>query len=419
MTALRVLTVNHADVGAGGAAVAGYRLHRSLVDAGHDARLLVGHRSSRDETVEQLRAWRTVRRPLRAVLHRAGLNELDGIGAYGLHRRPAFLAAEVVHYHAVHGDWFSYPALRRLTGLRPSVLTLHDMWPLTGHCSFSFGCERWATGCGSCPHLDAFPAVPRDATALEWRVKQAVWAGSRLHVVSPSRWLADVARRSMLGRFPVTVIPHGIDTDTFRPVGREAARVALGLPREGPVMLFGAAFAGDRRKGPDLFIEALRLLPGDLAARSTVALMGRWGRTLEDQVRAAGCATVDFDYVDSDRLKASLYSAADVFVFPSRADNSPLTVLESLACGTPVVAFDTGGVGELVHDGVNGRLVPPEDPAALARAVAAVVEDPALRDRLGARARADTVTGYSVAEAVRRHVELYRDVIDGWPRARP
>lgn len=412
MTVERVLTVNHADAGAGGTAVAGYRLHRSLLERGVDARLIVGNRTTHDDSVEQLRAWRTLRRPLKAALRRVGLNELDGISAFSLSRHPSFLAAQVVHYHAIHGDYFSYPVMAHLTGARPSVITLHDMWPLTGHCSFSFGCGRWRSGCGSCPHLDAFPAVERDATALEWRLKDRVWAASRLTVVSPSRWLAGLARDSMLGRFEVEVVPHGIDTSTFAPVDRGAARRALGLPVDAPVLLFGAAFVADRRKGPDLFLNAVAKLPERHREATTVALMGHWGRSLGAEISKLGCAVADFGFVGTDRLKSVVYSAADAFVFTSRADNSPLTILESLACGTPVVAFDVGGVGELVGDGTNGLLAPPEDAEALSGAIATLIETPELAARLGSAARSRVESDHPEELAARRHIELYASVID-------
>jgi glycosyltransferase involved in cell wall biosynthesis len=409
---LRVLTVNHADVGAGGAALAGYRLHRGLRGAGVDAEMIVGRKSSHDDSVRQLRAWRTLRRPAKRVLGRAGLNELDGISAYGLGRRDEFQRADVVHYHAIHGDYFSYPVMASLTARKPSVLTLHDMWPFTGHCSFSFECTRFQTGCGQCPHLDAFPAVERDSTRVEWKLKNATWARSRITVVSPSHWLADEARKSMLGHFDIEVIPHGIDTTVFEPVERGAARAALRLPGDRPILLYGAAYVADRRKGPDLLLDALARLPRQLAAEVTVALMGHWGQSLAPRVRAAGCEAVDFGFIESDRLKAVLYSAADLFVFPSRADNSPLTVLESLACGTPVVAFDVGGVPEMVRDGRNGRLVGAEDASGLGAAIAELLADPGSRARLGSEARALVCAENQEALAVRRHLELYESLTE-------
>ncbi|HWG72581.1 MAG TPA: glycosyltransferase [Acidimicrobiales bacterium] len=406
----RVLIINHADVG-GGAAIAGYRLHEALLQAGIASSMLVGTKGSHDETVAQLRAWRTVRRPLGAITKRLGLNELDGIGAYSVSRRQDFRSCDVVHYHAIHGSYFSYPVMPSLTKAKPAVISLHDMWPLTGHCSFSFECDRWRAGCGRCPHPEAFPSIRRDATAIEWRLKDRLWDASRMTVISPSAWLADMARESMLGRFEVEVIPHGIDTETFAPVDRSAARAALRLPPEGPVIMFAAASVTDKRKGADLVPGVLDRLPARTRRRCVVVLMGDRGPELGDTLRAAGYRVADFGYVASDNLKAALYSAADVFVLPTRADNSPLVVLESLACGTVVVAFAVGGVGELVRHDRTGLVAPAGDVEGLALCLSAVIDDAGLRSRLGDSAREMVLAEFTYKLAAERHRRLYDRVI--------
>lgn len=404
---MRVLQVNHADTGGGGASVAGYRLHQALRDAGVRSTMVVGARNTNDADVAQLRSWRTLRRPLRAVTERMGLNELDGVGAYAMVRRGDFAAADVVHYHAIHGGWFSYPAMPRATTLKPSVLTLHDLWPLTGHCSFSFECARWRHGCGSCPHPEVFPAIRRDSTAIEWRVKDRVWAACSLTVVSPSTWLADIARQSMLGRFDVEVIPHGIDTDVFAPTDPITARAALRIPLDGPVAMFAASSVADRRKGGDLVLGAVDALAPAVRKALTVILMGGHGEAMSGPLTDAGCQVADFGFVPSDRLKALLYSAADVFVFPTRADNSPLVALEALACATPVVSFDVGGVAELVRPGVTGLLAPPEDIDALSETLGVLLEDTALGAKLGRQARSMVLEEFNQPLAAGRHIELY------------
>ncbi|MEO5680379.1 MAG: glycosyltransferase [Acidimicrobiales bacterium] len=415
--ALRVLLLNHADVGVGGAAVAGFRLHRSLLAAGVDSTLMVGAKASSEATVTTLAHPRLVRRPLRKLGHELGLNELDGLGAFGLSRSPLVEAADVVHAHAVHGGWFSYPAMVPLSRRTPTVLTLHDMWPFTGHCSFSFECERWRSGCGSCPHPEVFPAVRRDATAVEWRLKKAVWARSRLVVVSPSRWLADLAEASVLGRFEVRVIPYGIDTDDFSCRPREASRAALGIAPDRTALLFTAASlrgaeSGDPvdRKGVGLLLAALAAVPPALRATCTLLLMGGRGETMATALRAEGYEVVDVGYVVSDPLKSFVYSAADLFVCPTRADNSPLVVLESLACGTPVASFAVGGLGEVIIPGQTGTLAPAEDVAGLTRDLVALLEEPWRLEAMRPACRDLIVTRHPAALAAARHIELYREM---------
>jgi glycosyltransferase involved in cell wall biosynthesis len=212
----------------------------------------------------------------------------------------------------------------------------------------------------------------------------------------------------MLRQFEIQVIPHGIDTETFRPVDKGSARIALGIPPDRSVVMFGSAFAGDRRKGPDLFMRAIGTAQAGSPKPIHVALMGSWGSSLVPDIESAGCEVTNFDYIDSDRLKAVLYSAADLFVFPSRADNAPLTVLESQACGTPVTAFDVGGVGELVRHGETGVLVPAEDAMAMGRVIAELLGRVDERQRLGEEARRRAVADYTIEETVRRHLDLYR-----------
>nr|MDQ2724126.1 glycosyltransferase [Actinomycetota bacterium] len=163
--------------------------------------------------------------------------------------------------------------------------------------------------------------------------------------------------------------------------------------------------------GGDLMLEAVRRLPVGLRAATTVMLMGGLGGPMQAALTAAGCRVAEFGYIASDRLKAVLYSAADVFVFPTRADNSPLVTLESLACGTPVVSFDVGGVAEVVRPGQTGLLAPPEDTGALAVNLARILEDHALRGVLGRQGREMVIAEYPDALAARRHVELYRRLV--------
>jgi len=416
---LRVLLLNHADIGAGGAAVAGLRLHRSLLGAGVDSTLLVGTKAGTDPTVTELAHPYLLRRSLRKLGHEVGLNELAGVGAYGLPGSALAGEADVIHAHAVHGGWFSYPALGWLSRRTPTVLTLHDMWPFTGHCSFSFGCDRWRTGCGRCPHPEVFPAVKHDATAVEWRVKSAVWARSRLVVVSPSRWLADLARESTLGRFDVQVIPHGIDTVAFAPRPRQACRDALGIGPDRTALLFTAASlltpegGGDAadRKGVDLLMAALEGLAPELRAKCSLILMGGQSEGMAGALRADGYHVVEVGYVVSDPLKSFVYSAADLFVFPTRADNAPLVVLESMACGTPVASFDVGGLSETVRVGQTGSLAPPEDVAALTADMVALIQDPARLSAMRPQCRALVEAEHPEALAAARHVELYQKLI--------
>lgn len=411
----KVLLLNHAEQTGGGAAIAGQRLHHGLQRAGVESRLLVGTKTSDDPTVSVLAPARGTR-VFRKLSREAGLTELGDVASFRVRHGADVAWCDVIHAHAVHGSWFSYPAMSALTRTKPTVLTLHDMWPFTGHCSFSYDCERWRTGCGSCPYPETFPGVQRDGTALEWKLKRRVWGRSELVVVSPSRWLAQLAEASLLGRFEVRVIPQGIDTTTFAPVDRAAVRAELGIPEDSTALMFAATALGRPhgreldRKGGDLLMAGLAGIAPERRERATAILMGGGSDQMAAHLRAEGFRVVDAGWVADERRKAELYGAADLFVFPTRADNAPLVIVEALACGTPVVSFDVGGVGEAVRPGETGVLVPGGDVGALTEVLGRAIDDLASLGTTREACRAMVEREHPEALAVERHLALYEEV---------
>jgi glycosyltransferase involved in cell wall biosynthesis len=402
--------------GSGGAHLAAYRLHQALQAHGVESRMLVGGGGDGHQLVDLPVRSPGVNRALRWLSWRAGVNDVLSPDALRAAHHPLVQAADIVHFHNLHSGYFNYLAIPRFCAGRGAVLTLHDMWSFTGHCAFSYGCERWRTGCGHCPLPGDHPSIGRDGTHLEWCLKDAVYGRSRLMVTAPSRWMADLARQSMLSRFPVHHVPYGLDVEAYSPRNTAACRAHLGLPAETPVVLCATADFKDRRKGPDVLVAAWRVLPSELKRRVTVVLMGQGGqamaRQLEGRVRALG-------FCESDHLKAVAMSAADLLVMPSRADNLPLVVMEMMACGRPVVASDVGGIGDLVEDGVTGRLVPADSPEALAQAVSDLCTAPRERARLGAAARARVMERFTNAAQAKRFLALYTQARGGDPVISP
>jgi glycosyltransferase involved in cell wall biosynthesis len=281
------------------------------------------------------------------------------------------------------------------------------MWALTGHCAVSYDCERWRTGCGHCPYPEAHPPVKRDNTALDWKLKRWSYSRSQMAVAAPSRWLAERARASMLGRFPVHYLPHGLDTAVYEPLDPEMCRTALGLPQDKLVLMFASVRLNQRSKGGDLLAEALQSLPAALRREMVLLLLGDGG---EEFARAVDMPAVSLGYVGSDRLKAIAYSAAEVYVSPTRAESFGLTLLEAMACGAPLVSFDVGGTTETVRPGITGYLAQREDAADLGRGIAGLLEDRALRERMRGQCRAIALAEYSLEVFVERHLDLYRQL---------
>jgi glycosyltransferase involved in cell wall biosynthesis len=306
-----------------------------------------------------------------------------------------------VQLYNTHGSYFSHSALPLLSRLRPIAWRLSDMWALTGHVAYSFDCERWLDGCGSCPYLDVYPALRRDRTALLWRWKQTVYRRSRLHLIAPSRWLEGLARRSpLLSRFPIHLVPNGIDTGTFRPGARPELKRELGLDPERPVVLFSALDVSDPRKGGAELRDALgRLDELDFQ----LVVMGGQALDLPRPVVSLG-------RLDEDEAIARAFAAADVYVLPTLAENLPNVALEALACGTPTVAFAAGGVGDAVRHLETGYLAAVGDVDGLAAGIRTLLADAELRGRLGASARAVAEAEYGVDREARDLLAIYEEM---------
>jgi glycosyltransferase involved in cell wall biosynthesis len=393
-----VIHLSHFDE-YGGAARSAYRLHQGLRRLGATSRMIVGHKTSADPDVTEHRTTFGDKVANR-IGYELGVQYAFLPSTRSIGRHPWFREADVVQLANIHGGWFSHTQLPSLTRGKRLVWCIHDMWSFTGHCGYSYGHDGWLTGCGSCPHLDSYPAIRRDGTKLNWKVKERLYRKLELTVVAPSRWLGDLARRSpLLEHFPVHVIPYGVDTDLFAPTPRAEARAGLGLPEADPLVLVAGL---EPRKGSDLLGRILTLAQARLERPVSLVVAG--GTANADAPR--GFAVHDLGVVDEPTMRAA-YAAADVYLLPTLYDNLPNTVLEALSCGAAVVATDVGGLPDMIEDGVNG-LTRPASADALGEAVGNVLADTDLRVRLGAAGRESAVATMGLEQQARAYLELYR-----------
>lgn len=401
---MKILHINQSDIG-GGAGIAGYRLHQGLLAQGVDSKLLVNHVQTQSDRVKPALSQppTLLEKLLWRITPRLGLKHIHTLRSFNISRHDWFQAADALNFHNLHTGYFNYLAIPHLTATKPAVFTLHDMWSFTGHCAYSYDCSKWRTGCGHCPYPDTYPAIQRDTTRLEWHLKQWVYRRSQLTIVTPSHWLTAQAQASILSRFPIHHIPYGIDTTAYQPLDPGLCKAVLGIPPHKKVLLFGAANLRDSRKGNDLLFKALQQLPPSLVADILLLTFGRGGENLAN----VGMPTLSLGYISSDRLKAIVFSAADLFLFPSRADNLPLILQESMACGTPMVSFKVGGIPDLVRHGVTGYLARSEDIQDFTQGVIELLEDQAKREQMAAQCRAIALTEYPIELQARRYLELY------------
>lgn len=292
------------------------------------------------------------------------------------------LNLDLVHLHWI-AHLADYPSFfQSIPRGTPIFWTLHDMFPLTGGCHYSAGCSRYSTGCGQCPLV--LNSNPADVSAESFQAKRKALAGHQLHVIAPSQWLLDLARQS--GIWPentiFSLVRYGLDLQQFKPHGKAAARTALGLPSESLLIGFGADNLTDVRKGlPDL-LAALEQLPTEHGVEAVLFGAGEL-KTIPASLKRVH----HFGYVSDLQRQALLYSACDLVIVPSREDNQPSVGLESLACGTPVVATRTGGLPEYVLDGATGLLAEPANHEDLRHRIDWLLRHPDARQVMGQRGR--------------------------------
>ena len=407
---LKVLHLNHSDK-SGGASRAAYRIHQALRHSGIDSQMLVNSAVSGDWTVHGPSSkWvkALVRmRPYFAILlrklHRTQ-NPVIHSPSLAPSRWPNRLNAsdaDVVHLHWVQNEMLSVEDIGRIR--KPIVWTLHDMWAFCGaeHYTTDF---RWRDGY----HSDNRPEheLGFDLNRMTWHRKRKHWRRS-LQIVCPSKWLADCVRGSaLMGDWPVTVIPNTVDTTRWQPIDKYIARQLLGLPQDCPLLLFGAIGGGsDPRKGVDLLLEALAKLSLNESTLQGLRLIV-FGQDEPKSLPKLGFPVHYTGHLHDDLTLRVLYSSVDVMVVPSRQEAFGQTASEAHACGTPVVAFNCGGLPDIVEDRVTGALADPFDPTSLAEAILWVLADANRLRQLGvaARIRADSLWNS------KRVAELYSDV---------
>jgi glycosyltransferase involved in cell wall biosynthesis/peptidoglycan/xylan/chitin deacetylase (PgdA/CDA1 family) len=394
-----VLFINKGDQ-KGGAAKVCFRIFKHLQRNGIHSHLLVGKKISSDPGVTAIQRVDTeCQRFLNAFQEREGYLDVFHYSSFALKDAPEFKAADVVHLHNAQKNYFSLLALPELACLKPVTWTLHDMFAFTGHCANSYGCSRWELGCGECPHLNAGPKVTRDHTDLLWRLKSIIYQYSDLAIVCPSKWLQQKLAKSILKDKSTTLIYNGVDEAVFKNHNKLEARSRLNLPHEKRILFYVDCGGLKLNAQKDNLLEYMlqRMAGKDIL----IVSVGSSG------IGGDGMNLKTLPYVEDEKEMAFYYSAADLFLYPSLADNCPLVVLESLSCGTPVISFNTGGIPELVTHKENGYIAEYNNIADLEFGVNYFLGNSSLLKRASKRARKAVLEEFTQKQMVRKYQNLY------------
>lgn len=316
------------------------------------------------------------------------------------------LQPDVINVHNLHGAQWPPDLLAVCAHYAPTVWTLHDMWSFTGSCAYSYDCRKFITGCDTeCPTLSEYPTLPPNLIGRAWRSRKKLFARyPGLVAVCPSQWLAEEAARGFWKGHRVEVIPNGLPLEVYRPVEKDLARKALDIEISAPILLAVVQNLNERRKGGKILIEALQKVQ---TRPLTLIIMGQKEIGIKDR----DIHLYPLGYVNNERMKTLAYNAADLFVHPAPVDNLPNTVMESIACGTPVVGFAIGGVSDMVRPEKTGWLVKKVSPEALATMIDTALAD--IRQGLNLRDSCRNVAEaeYSSELQAQRYLNLFKSLL--------
>ncbi len=407
----------------GGASIAALRLHKGLRSLNQDSAMIVRFKNTNDPDVytvlvknKRMSLEDEIFKSMEYLAIDKNRTDLSNTmlslpyPGYDLSKASVIRVADIINLHWV-AHFQSVESISSLLNLgKPVVWTLHDQNAFTGGCHYAAGCLKYRKDCRDCPQLkDNLYQIPFQI--LNNKVKH--WRGN-LTIVTPSRWLAKCARESKLFRgLRVETIPNSVETDELKPKDKKAAKKELRLNSEQVSLLFGALTGNEKRKGFHHMAQALRYClqnPGfkDLAKNGGIKIL-TFGPPQED-LKELDIKIQAFGTISGNDKLATIYSAADLFVLPSLEDNLPNTMLESMACGTPLVSFKVGGMPDLIQNGVTGCMAPCFDSEKFGQLILDLVFNADKREQMGRNCRQTIEKNFKLKDQAAKYLELFNDL---------
>ena len=416
---MRVLIINTSER-MGGAAIAANRLMDALRNNGIQAKMLVRDKQTSKMTVIGLnkslwKIWQFVWE--RVVIWKANhlkrhnlfMVDIANTGT-DITSLPEFKQAEIIHLHWINQGMLSLKDLRKiLSSGKPVIWTMHDMWPCTGICHHARECNKYHQECESCPYLYK-GGSKRDLSNQVFKAKQALYQLAPITFITCSQWLKEWAGESaLLTRHPIVHIPNPINVNLFKPRNPQDARKTLALPTDKQLILFGSAKITDKRKGIDYFIKSCKLLAQkypELIEQLGVVVYGKDSEQLKPLVPFQ---VYPLNYISSEKELVDIYNAVDLFVAPSLEENLPNTIMEAMACGTPCVGFNVGGIPEMIDHLHNGYVAEYQSAEDFANGIHWALSEGEYK-ALSEEARRKVTTSYAESIIAKRYIDVYNKI---------
>ena len=416
---MKVLFINTNDIH-GGAAKSTYRLHKGLQNLGIDSKILVQIKNSDDFSMISaesrfLKLFEKLR-PTIDLMPQWIYRKRDRGVPWGISWFPNNIASkiEAIDPDIVHLNWISlgFVPIPEIAKIRtPIVWTLHDSWAFTGGCHLPSGCKNYEKNCGYCPILGS--SRPLDLSRHTWNRKYKFWKNLDMTIITPSKWLYGCAKNSSLFRdLNIKIIPSSmVDTSIFKPIDKKIARRILKLAEKKKYILFGAInFLKDKNKGFDHLNSAIRNLTARGLTKDTELLI--FGSSEPVRSPSIGIKIHYMGILHDDFTIALLFSAADVLCIPSIQETFPMTAVEAFACGTPVVAFNSTGITDIIDHKKNGYLAEPFKTEDLANGINWVLENKNRYNKMSRNDRNKLLEKYRTEVIARAFKKLYKNLID-------
>ena len=419
---MKIVFVNKSDR-VGGAAVACRRLHTAIVKSGTDSKLLVQEKTDDDPTVIAVGSgfWKKKKDFLLFVIERLyflfyeASKEIryafsPAVAGENIHKNTLIKNADIVHIHWFNQGYLSLKNLKALLKLnKPIVWTLHDMWAFTGGCHYVGECEKFMANCGNCPFLKN--PSEKDLSYKIQQKKMQILKGANITFVTSSHWLKREADKSMLLKdFRVLSIPIPIDANVFYTADKYSIRKKLSLPKNKKLILFAAANISDKRKGLDYLLQALKLIEDNNLNFADIEIL-TFGKFDAAAFYNLSFKVYNLGVISEAEKIAEVYNAADLFAIPSLEDNLPNTIIESLACGTPVLAFNSGGMPEMVDHKINGYVAEYKSVDDLKNGIEFIINHPDA-ELLGKNAVEKAQQAYSEKGVAEKYKKVYKEILN-------
>lgn len=417
---MRVLLVNTSEK-TGGAAVAANRLMEALNNNGVSAKMLVRDKETYNINVVGLGTsvlskrhffWERIIIFIRMHFSMKKLFSIDiANSGFDITRMKEFKEADVIHLHWINQGMLSLKSIKKiLASDKPVVWTMHDIWPATGICHLTLGCNRFKSHCRYCRLLPS-KGSRNDLSTKIFKKKLRLYHNQGIRFVACSKWLEGEAKKSaLLVGSKVTNIPNPIDTRVFCPGDRMQARVNSGLPADKRILLFVSQRVSNPNKGMSYLAEACNILSQqypEMLGDTVVAVLGGHAEELREQLPFE---LYPLGYVSDTKRIVDIYNSADLFVLPSLSENLPNTIMEAMACGVPCVGFKIGGIPEEIDHLRNGYVAAYCDSADLAKGIRWVLtsaDGESLRNEAVKKVR----VSYSQQSVAMKYIEVYNQAL--------